>query len=232
MNHLQHRLAFFFALVPLWLSAQTASLTLTTPDSLIYSVYIDGVLVHAEHTGTLNVDSLHPGDCLLDLLVHNSLITHVRVDFDLDTLQKAQLELREDAQLGYRLIRHDEPAIRDYTLPAGQSENVLNLQVTQLKTATCAPPVSPSRFEKFLNETARLPFERDKVRKLETLLGKECLSTAQIRELIMLVEDDERRLNLLVTAYTACFDASEFHALGELLYLSRNRDRFNMLFND
>jgi hypothetical protein len=215
-----------------WSVGQTG-FTLTAPDTLRYSLYLNGELSNPEAAGSLTVDTLSAGDCLIDLMVQGDPMTHVRASLTLDTLGLAELELVNDAQLRYRLVRHDLDGAVDYTQPnAVIQSQALELVVTQVERAGCAPPLAPSLFDRKINELETLLFERDKLKKLKPWLASTCLTTAQIRTVAELIEDEERRLEVLIAAYSACFDRSKFVSLVDLLYLSRSRDRFMLMVND
>ncbi|MGF1566183.1 MAG: DUF4476 domain-containing protein [Flavobacteriales bacterium] len=215
-----------------WSVGQTG-FTLTAPDTLRYSLYLNGELSNPEAAGSLTVDTLSAGDCLIDLMVQGDPMTHVRARLNLDTTGLADLELIADQQLRYRLVRHDVQTVVDYTRLNGtrQAES-LELVVTQVERAGCAPPLAPSLFDRKIAEVEALPFERDKLKHLKPWIGKTCLTTAQIRTVVELIEDEDRRLEVLVAAHAACFDRSKFSTLVDLLYLSRSRDQFMLMVND
>ena len=225
-------LLFFFFGFAGWSVGQTG-FTLTASDTLRYSLYLNGSLSTAENQGSLRVDTLQAGDCLIDLMVQGDPMTHVRARLSLDSAQLADLELMPDPKLRYRLVRHDLEAAVDYTKPSALIQReALELVVTEVERAGCAPPLAPSLFDRKIAELEALPFERDKLKQLKPWLGKTCLTTAQIRTVVELIEDEERRLEVLVAAHAACFDRSKFDSLSDLLYLSRSRDRFNLMVND
>lgn len=207
--------------------------TLTAPDSVRYSLYLNGSLSSAEIQGSVRVDTLETGDCLIDLMVQGDPMTHVRARLSLDSTQVADLELVSDPQLRYRLVRHDLETAVDYTQPTNLIQReALELVVTEVERAGCAPPLAPSLFDRKIAELEALPFERDKLKQLKPWLGKTCLTTAQIRTVVKLIADEDRRLEVLVSAHAACFDRSKFSTLADLLYLRRSRDRFNLMVND
>ncbi len=215
-----------------WSVGQTG-FTFTAPDTLRYALYLNGSLSSADHQGSLRVDTLQAGDCLIDLMVHGNPMTHVRASLTLDTLQLAELELVTDVQLRYRLVRHDLNHTVDYTKPNATTQSqALDLVVTQVERAGCAPPLAPSLFERKINEIEALPFERDKLKRLKPWLESTCLTTAQIRTVAELIEDEERRLEVLRAAYSVCFDRSEFASLIDLIYLSRSRELFILMVNE
>lgn len=212
---------------------QQAVIEIEATDSLVYSVYHGGEPVCDGCDLTLYLDSLQAGTHLLDILTTTAPALHFRVEILLDSMTNARLRLSPDSTSHYILERMDAPQVIDYTLPAGQAASTIRIEVTELGTgAQCIPPLSPGAHTRNLSKLADYLFEREKVKLLESLLGNTCLSTQQIRELVEFVEDDERRLGLLVKAYGKCFDIEDFYELKDLLYLNRNRERFSMLFGD
>ena len=214
------------------LNAQVSSIVLKAPDTLSYSVYIDGRKHLAEHRGELRVDSLLAGNTLLDLFIQGSPITHIRAEFELDLFAPALLELRYDSEGKMHMERLDLARKHDYTLPTDAAVAHIQLEFTTLSEVSCSPPMTSFRFDRTFEEIDQFPFERDKVKRLESVLGKACLTTQQIRQLLGLIEDEERRLNLLFEARKACFNPSEFEELRDMIYLSRNRQRFDLMFGD
>lgn len=214
-------------------TAQNASVALTVTDSSDYQLYFGGERICDNCDSKVQLDSLAAGSHLLDIITQGSTSLHFRVELFLDSSGMAEFQLSPDSITHYRFEQLNAPAVVDYTLPAGQAAENFNVEVTQLGSSVrCAPPISPSAHERNLEQLSHAIFERDKVKILERILGQSCLSTQQIRELVEYVEDDERRLELLVKAHTQCFDLAEFHSLVDLLYLSRNQTRFSMLFGD
>ncbi len=212
------------------IKAQYATVLIEVPDSLIYSLFIGGESLHEDYQGEIKVDSLSPGTCLIDIIIKNGIVTHLRANMLIDTLRPTELVLSTDSLNRYRLERRDGPTNIDYTLPAGQAANELTVEVNVTDATTCAPPMTTFRFERLIREIEGMYFERDRVKKLQSILGEECLTTAQIRSFVTLIEDDGRRLELLVKSHGSCFDVASFHRLEDLLYLSRNQGRFNLLF--
>lgn len=231
----QQRFAFFILITSLLMlsttvKAQYATLMIEVPDSLTYSLFVGGESLLDDHQGNAIVDSLPPGTCLVDIIIENGTVTHLRADMRIDTLRPAELVLSIDSLNRYRLERNDRPAKIDYTLPADQAANDLTVEMNVTDATTCAPPLATFKFERLIREIEGMSFERDRVKKLQAIFGQECLTTLQIRSLVSLIEDDGRRLELLVKSHGSCFDASAFHRLGDLLYLTRNQTRFNLLF--
>jgi hypothetical protein len=208
----------------------SAALEISVPDSVVYSLYLRGELIGAERTADFMADSIAHGHYLIDLLVQGKPMTHVRTELAIDSGQTAKLSLIADPALGYRLERHDQPPTVDYTRPAGQAEQNLNIEITQLNYSTCAPPLSRRSFDAIVERVQGMAFERDKYLHLKQFIGSTCLSTAQIRTLIELIDDDERRLSLLIKAGGACFDASALIDLEDVLYLSRHKERFKLIY--
>lgn len=232
MNHRFAVLLFAFFGFAGWSSGQSG-FTLTAPDALRYSLYLNGELTAPDALGSLTVDTLSSGYCLIDLMVQGDPMTHLRARLELDSIGLADLELLTDPQLRYRLVRRDVQTVVDYTRPNGTPQTeLLELVVTQVENAGCAPPLAPALFDRKLAVLDALPFERDKLKHLKPWIGKTCLTTAQIRTVVELIEDEDRRLEVLVDAHAACFDRSKFSTLIDLLYLSRSRDRFMLMIND
>ncbi len=213
--------------------AQQARIELEATDSLRYSFYHSGEQVCDDCDLALQLDSLQAGMHLLDIITAGAPSLHFRVELKLDTTTHVELRLSPDSIAHFSLQQVNAPVVIDYTLPAGQAVNTAKITVTELGIgAQCAPPLSPAAHARNLAQLDNFLFERDKVKLLESLLGSTCLTTQQIRELIEFIEDDERRLGLLVKAHGKCFDIDEYYALKDLLYLNRNRERFSMLFGD
>lgn len=234
MNLMKLYLLFFSLIVTTTcVHGQDAALRFEAADSVRFQFYHAGERICDDCLLFLQIDSLDAGQHLVDVITKSAPAIHFRIELELGSSRMADLRLVPDSMSHYRVERLDSPSTVDYTLPAGQAAQNMKVEVNELGSgAQCAPPLSPKQHAQFVSKLESFLFERDKVKLLETVLGNECLNTQQIRTFVSFIEDDERRLALLVKAYGNCFDIADFSELHDLLYLERNRKRFNMLFGD
>lgn len=214
------------------LQAQVNRLELRASDSTSYTLFVSGVPQLEMVSGTQVLDSIAPGPCLIDLMVHDSVPVHLRVDLKKKANYPLTLLLErnaEDASTPYALRRlRAEGEPEDYTHPAGQAENSLQVEVLMAGEGSCAPPASPASLLAAMAELENTDFERERVKMMERLISSNCLTTKQIGHLVELIEDESRRLRMLQRAYKNCFDPSNYAQLSELLYLSKSKEAFSM----
>ena len=213
------------------LHAQVNRLELQASDSISYTLFVSGVPQLEMVSGTQMLDSIAAGPCLIDLMVHDSVPVHLRVDLKKKANYPLTLLLErnaEDSSTPYALRRlRAEGEPEDYTHPAGQAASSLQVEVLMAGKSTCAPPASPATLTAAIQELEGTDFERERVKMMERLFSSNCLTTKQIGHLVELIEDESRRLGLLQRAYKNCFDPSNYAQLAELLYLSKSKGDFS-----
>lgn len=211
------------------------ALHLDVPDSVHYTLFLGGQPLKEMVHGSTSIDSIPSGECLIDLVIHSSSSIHLRADFHKKAAYPAYLILEalpDSASVPFSLRRKPaEGEPEDYTHPAGQAANTLHLEVYKITSSTCAPPATPAFIEASTLEIESMAFERERMKHLASLLGSACLTTKQIRHLVALVEDDQRRFKLIKQAYSQCYDPSSYPALADLLYLSKNKEEFKTWIN-
>ena len=204
---------FLFANVASQAQSLNTSLSITMSE-LSGSIFINGA--HGTDVNeTATIDSLPSGDCLIDIALVDSAATHLRMNVFLIEGQAYALSISK-AQDEYMAV---------FGLDGGQG-SALDVQSFNAPNTSCSFPCTTYRLNNLIQQIDEIAFERQRLSFMKRSVPEYCLTTQQIGELALNLDDETFRLDFLLFAYEFCFDQRNFIRLQEMIVLQRNKLKF------
>jgi hypothetical protein len=92
-----------------------------------------------------------------------------------------------------------QPAMGGYTGPVG-----------------CPNPITPSEANSLRNTIGNQSFESTKSNIARQMIGSRCLTTAQVRDILLLFDFESTRLDIAKFAYSRTWDQGNYHELFDV----------------
>ncbi len=196
------------------------------PDSLVYSLHRGEELFGDSITGRFAVEGLFPEAQLFEVRILQEPMIFLRTRIALDTTWTPQIQILPSGNRFTLSLLNPDERPQDYTQPNALQSADLEVEVFTLTGDHCAPPALPSDVRNWISDLQDMEFERNREKHLKRILKEECLTLAQARELISVIDDEEKRLELLRAGYKMNFEKDRYHELNDLLYLERSQTEF------
>ena len=91
----------------------------------------------------------------------------------------------------------------------------------------CYGPCGMSEFQGVKNSISSKPFEDNKVQIAKQFLGANCVSAAQVRELMGMFTYEESKLDIAKFAYSKCVDPNNYYKVNDGFTYSSSIDDLN-----
>jgi hypothetical protein len=99
----------------------------------------------------------------------------------------------------------------------------------QSAAGSCYPPLIVSAFDGFLSEVLTEPFERKRAEKIELWALDQCLTPSQLRQLLLSIASEDRRVALLESLLPYCVERKRVNIDGLFVLSSMARKAANAL---
>ncbi len=167
---------FLFANVASQAQSLNTSLSITMSE-LSGSIFINGA--HGTDVNeTATIDSLPSGDCLIDIALVDSAATHLRMNVFLIEGQAYALSISK-AQDEYLAVFG----------PNGGQGSALDVQSFNAPNTSCSFPCTTYRLNNLIQQIDEIAFERQLLSFMKRSVPEYCLTTQQIGELALNLDD-------------------------------------------
>ncbi len=191
--------------------------TITAPDSLAFTLFIDGVQVNNQLVNQLSLHELASGKHEFKLNVSKLNGTF-------------QINLKKLIHYQFQLAYSNNLL---QMLPVGESK----LQINQFKVLNAEPAIetvyaglkgceqalSSVEFEGEVERLKTMPFDSQRKNAIKEICKNKCLSTHQVIMCIQLLELEENRLDAMLEVISKVFDVDNAKQMLDLLYLDGNK---------
>ncbi|MBI1267781.1 MAG: hypothetical protein GC193_10175 [Cryomorphaceae bacterium] len=189
------------------------SLSVAMPE-LSGSIFINGA--HGTDVNvSASIDSLPSGECLIDIALSDSALTHLRMN----------VFLIEGQAYALSIAKSQDEFMAIFGLSGGQG-SALDVQSFNAPNTACSFPCTTSRLNILNQQIEEIAFERQRLSFMKRSVPEYCLTTQQIGEVALNLDDETYRLDFLLFAYEFCFDQRNFIRLQEMIVLQRNKLKF------
>lgn len=215
------------ALFTTTLGAQAQSkLAVSAPDSIPFSLSVDGQLLNIVEVNSLQMAFLNPGkhtvvakaktgEATYSLTAKNLILHSLR--FTYNTAGVLELVNTGDTKLTASQFKLAAPAVVTVTAAVPASED-------DLASAKCPAPFSSDSLQVVLTQIKNLHFDSQKRDLVNQVLNLGCFWVKDIVTLTTLVEMEENRLDCLSNAVAHIYDQKNANQLLTLLFLPRNQE--------
>lgn len=210
--------SFLFALfVCANLSAKAQSLNtslyVSMPD-LAGALYLNGA--HGTDVNAVAaIDSLRSGECLIDIALSDSALTHLRMS----------VFLIEGQAYALTISKSNDQYLAVFGLEGGQGSE-LDVQSFNDPNTACSFPCTTSHLDILIQQIKEIDFERQRLSFMKRFVPESCLTAQQIGSLALNLDDETYRLDFLLFAHEFCFDKRNFSILQDLIILEKNKRKF------
>ena len=95
----------------------------------------------------------------------------------------------------------------------------------------CDWPMSPVDFQNARHTIAKADFEDDKLTISKQIVGMNCLTVQQVKQLGMLFDFEDTKLEFAKFAYGRTFDLGNYYQLNDMFEFSSSIDELNKYIN-
>ena len=219
---------FFWLVVLLAASdavAAQSKLAVSAPDSIPFTLSVDGQILNAVEVNSLQMAYLNPGKHTIIVkaktgeatysLVAKNLILH-SLRFTYNTSGALELVNTGDTKLTAAQFKLAAPA----AVVAPSAPVVAD----EFANAKCPSAVSSDSLTDVLAQIKNLHFDSQKRDMVKQVLGFGCFWVKDIAQLASLVEMEENRIDCLLYATSRIYDVKNANQLLSLLFLPRNQE--------
>ena len=213
-----------------WGLAQ-ATLNLAPLEEQQFIVYLNGDTTKSKNGESVVIDNIQEGIHEVNVLLLDSIpkLINTRITLYRGSVQNLWIDNRSDTLLLIQSAGNFTGiSAGDFTEIEGLKEGrtlASNIQV--VKNSSCALPMTQSQFKQAFENVRSELFQSNRMIKSIELISKNCLSVAQLNELLFLIDNEEKKLELLLYTEDHIFNLSKASSLGEQFVLSRYKKQFN-----
>ncbi len=92
---------------------------------------------------------------------------------------------------------------------------IINAINTQAQSKECLQPIDQEMFQQTLTKLAETDFQEDRMELVDKLIASYCLSTKQVKDLIMQFDFEDIKLQIAQKAFNKTVDKSNFLLIKE-----------------
>lgn len=215
--------------------AQNASLIFNRPEQPRLNLFLDGQVVDSALTASVAIDSLGLGEHTLDIQLEDSTRTFMRTSLFAYPGITYFINL-QSSEMGWQLTQSEgmsdeeqvSRAVQDAETAAARPMEVNVFKAVEQK---CTLPLTPQEVDDLKIQLKEVYFEKERSRLLADFFESSCFTVAQIRDLIGLIDNESRRLDLIKTAYSNCFDRQRYTELNAEFLLDKYATDFQTWLN-
>lgn len=204
-----------------------SSLSIEIVEAAPFVVYFNSDSTLSDLGQPIHLDSIPTGMHPFDIVVLDSVKTLLSSSVILYDGIDTQLLIENSSDSIQLLIPNQglssdmnvtEMALNSRTLQANVMEGFSN---------TCPLPMNRVDFNKVVNEINEYSFQRERVKSLNKVVGSNCLTTNQLDQLLSLIDDEGKKLDLIILCEDHIFDLRNAKHLSTQFILIRYQDQFN-----
>lgn len=215
-----------FLLLSRWGLAQ-ATLNLAPFEQQQFVVYLNGDTAKSKNGEALVIDSIQEGIHEVNVLMLDSIPTliNTRITLYNGSIENLWIDNRSDT---LRLIQSAGNAVEDMAdVSAVEEVRTVSANIQLIRNTSCALPMTLTQFEFAFEGVRNELFQSKRMSKAKDLIAQSCLSVDQLDELLFLIDNEEKKLQLLLHAEDHIFNLSKAASLGDQFVLSRYRKQFD-----
>lgn len=184
-----------------------------------YQVVEDVVVVN-------NDDEVHTNIIVTDEVHDNSGGIHIDININESGLN-ANIDINEaDAYYDANVVEHET----HYVVEDGYSDNAYHMPGYSGPVG-CNWPMSPGDFQNARHTISNADFEDDKLTIAKQIVGMNCLTVQQVKQLGMLFDFEDNKLEFAKFAYGRTFDLGNYYQLNDMFDFSSSIDELNNYIN-
>lgn len=186
---------------------------------VVYDVVEEVVVVHDDN-------NVHNDVVVREEVYDNSGGIHVDVNINESGIN-ANIDINEaDAYYNENVVEHET----HYVVEEGHSDNVYHMPGYSGPVG-CDWPMSPGDFQNARNTISNADFEDDKLTISKQIVGMNCLTVQQVKQLGMLFDFEDTKLEFAKFAYGRTFDLGNYYQLNDMFDFSSSIDELNKYIN-
>jgi hypothetical protein len=215
-----------FALIPAYSEAQSR-LTLSASDSLAFMCSLDGNAVNSAMLSSLTIPGIAAGK------------HQVKVTFSNGSSHEQSLTLKDRMHHSYlfsenkgmwKFVISSEASYQPAALtglPVDTDSTVVVETPAEVYDGTtgCPVPCSSQEFDLLKTELGNTFFEIKKLEKMKSFALTTCLRVDQLRFMLVQLEVEDNRLQLLEVAMNSVYDTSRLPLVLDDFFLEKNKER-------
>lgn len=208
-------------------------LTISAPDSLAFTLRINGEQVNTLALASCTVPGLSAGKLLVQLSFANG------------TTHEQSLTLKDRVHTSYALVESRD----SWRLSISSEVAYTPAQATGLIATAAAPssdpaakdveiieagcpqPCSPEDFETLKRELGNTMFEMKKLEKMRSFAMLTCMRVDQLRYMLAQLEVEDSKLKLIEASKSNVYDTSRLELVLNDFFLEKNRERARTLLD-
>lgn len=215
--------------------AQNASLIFNAPEQPHLNLFLDGQPADSAFSASVVIDSLGLGEHTLDVQLEDSARTFMRTSLFAYPGITYFINL-QPSETGWQLTQSEgmntnEEASREVLDSEIATARPMEVNVFKTAEQKCTMPLTPQEVNKLKTQLKEVYFEKERSQLLADFFESSCFTVSQIRELIGLIDNESRRLDLIKTAYSNCFDRQHFGNLSNEFLLDKYATDFQTWLN-
>lgn len=215
-----------FLLLARWAFSQ-ASLNLAPFEQQAFVVYLNGDTTKSVNGEPIVIDSIQEGIHEVNVLLLDSAPTliNTRITLYNGSFENLWIDNRSDT---LRLVQLAGKAVEDVTDVASVEElRTVSANIQVIRNSSCALPMTAIQFEQSFEDVREELFQSKRMSKARNLISSNCLSVEQLDQLLFLIDNEEKKLELLLHAEDHIFNLSKAASLGKQFVLSKYRKQFD-----
>ena len=215
-----------FLLLARWAFSQ-ASLNLAPFEQQAFVVYLNGDTTKSVNGEPIVIDSIQEGIHEVNVLLLDSVPTliNTRITLYNGSFENLWIDNRSDT---LRLVQLAGKAVEDVTDVASVEElRTVSANIQVIRNSSCALPMTAIQFEQSFEDVREELFQSKRMSKARNLISSNCLSVEQLDQLLFLIDNEEKKLELLLHAEDHIFNLSKAASLGKQFVLSKYRKQFD-----
>ena len=186
---------------------------------VVYDVVEEVVVVHDDNHA-------HNDVVVREEVYDNSGGIHVDVNINESGIN-ANIDINEtDAYYNENVVEHET----HYVVEEGHSNNIYHMPGYSGPVG-CDWPMSPGDFQNARNTISNADFEDDKLTISKQIVGMNCLTVQQVKQLGMLFDFEDTKLEFAKFAYGRTFDLGNYYQLNDMFDFSSSIDELNKYIN-
>ena len=107
------------------------------------------------------------------------------------------------------------------------ASRTLQTRVLEVSYSSCPVPMNRTDFNAIITEAKSKNFQKDRLKTLNKIIGVNCVTSEQLNQALNLIDDEEKKLALIIRAEDKIFDIRNVQRFSSQFILSRYQDQFN-----